>query len=707
MSHRQTSTQDQQDPPAQDHPIAVLGSRAIPMVSVIIMVILLIAVEIVAMDPAAFKATPFLLGDDEAELKQIVVKIAQIMIHDFPIIFMSQVTTISTLMVYALIPGLLGLIYRRAFWQWFIGAFSVGYGIHWSYLASETGSITPKLYQSLQDTWTEPTFLLMEIVLVNTILFFRLQRYSSSVISTRIKLTNIAFSIFFIGLGIGWIILTRKITGSIAWWELGVIFFCFMVGAMTLRQTLRFSRSHKAKIKNIVICIDGTWNEPGTTDFGYFAETNVLKLFKMLKGCRPQEPYSASEAKVEIDEQGQEKQMAFYYHGVGNKHENNQIEQVFGGMFGLGASAIVERAYLDIAQVYRPGDRIFIFGFSRGAAIARILAGVLGRRGIPRSLWTLRLFGFRWPVWKSSDLVKTIPENGDSGNPPLPGAKGVEVHKRARQDTDVSIEVLGCWDTVGSFGVSKNIAGIPFQSVNLLKDLSVSLSVKRAYHMVALDETRDAFEPTLMEPDPICADRIIEVWFSGNHSNVGGGYATDKLSNVTLDFLLRHTSSGYAWREGMTPGDEQWGLYLSAIKFGLHDHLPETALHRVSVIDPDPLGRIRQSTGIVYSHKPRELPPHAIIYDDVFTRMRDVVPVYAPQSLFDLNKNLMIKREDIAKEAERLVRTQSLDKEEYERICRWGNEKLSILKWSRYLEQTSENTNRYRPEVELAHSLPG
>ena len=58
---------------------------------------------------------------------------------------------------------------------------------------------------------------------------------------------------------------------------------------------------------------------------------------------------------------------------------------------------------------------------------------------------------------------------------------------------NVPINVLGCWDTVGAFGVAKNILGIPFQKINLLKNLDVSLCVKRAFHMVALDETRDSF----------------------------------------------------------------------------------------------------------------------------------------------------------------------------------------------------------------------
>ena len=144
------------------------------------------------------------------------------------------------------------------------------------------------------------------------------------------------------------------------------------------------------------------------------------------------------------------------------------------------------RAYLDIMRVYRPGDgqrpgdRIFIFGFSRGAAIARLLARTIDQKGAPKKLWSLRLLGRHWTIWKSDN-----------------------------KQHDVPIAVLGCWDTVGAFGVAKKIAGIDFGRVNAFKDLSIPDNVKQAYHLVALDEQRDSFAPTLMDPDPLTPERII------------------------------------------------------------------------------------------------------------------------------------------------------------------------------------------------------
>lgn len=346
-----------------------------------------------------------------------------------------------------------------------------------------------------------------------------------------------------------------------------------------------------------------------------------------------------------------DRQIAFYYSGVGNKLENSQIGQFFGGATGLGATDIVERAYLDIISVYRPGDRIFLFGFSRGAAVARLLARTIDERAAPKRMLTLRLLGRHWVIWRSQD------------------------------SREVPISVLGCWDTVGSFGIAKTVVGINFQQIDLFKNLDVPYNVLQAYHMVALDETRDSFEPTLMEPDPIKPERIIEVWFSGNHANVGGGYATDKLSDVTLDFMLRHVSSGYAHDEAMKPGeDNSWGLYLSAVKKNKRGEPGGGKKKDIVEIDPDPLGELRMSTGIQYSYAPRRLPLHAVISETVFQRMKHATPNYAPPSLFNLNRNLLKQLETVRTEVTCLKETNSLNDEECQAILVWSQETLSLKK---------------------------
>lgn len=613
----------------------------------------------------------------------------------------SQIKTFLGLTLFALIPGVAGLIYRRAFWRWFLAAFAFLFLVNYWFATMDWNYPGKEDADKLEISYG--FYLWIELLSVQLLIAFRLRRHSSVAIDARTKRNNVILAVIMILLAVAAAAWARRtwslsVDGSQvggAFLQFGGALIALQIAYTLLRQSgafiplqivyafltrsVRPGNNEVKQGKNIVVCLDGTWNEPGTTEFGHAAETNVLKLFKMLKGELKQgksyKQYNSSQCKEHSDTKKTEadtqsvKQIAFYYHGVGNKMENSEFGQVFGGAFGMGASAIVERAYLDVAKVYQQGDRIFIFGFSRGAAIARLLASVVGHRSIPTSMWTLRVFGRNMSIWTSSRKIE------DVHNP-------------------VKVNVLGCWDTVGSFGISKNIFGIPFQQMNLLKDLTVSLCVKRAYHMVALDETRDAFVPTLMEPDPTDTKRITEVWFSGTHANVGGGYATDQLSDVTLDFLLRHVSSSYPGQPG--PEDESWGLYLNAVTKSEAVKSDQVAMH------PDLKGPIRHSTGALYSYAFRRVPVHAVINDSVFERMRDTFPVYAPQSLFDLNNELVTERDKVEAEVTKLRETGSLNAEECTEIVEWSRKKLSLMKWSNL-----DPSERPNPAEELRNPFRG
>lgn len=591
---------------------------------------------------------------------------------DIPVVIRSQVWTICILALLALIPALAGLIFRRAFWSWFLGAFVILSTINIVAALKGWGHVAASMTGDLMIPYTQ--YLWAETLLLMLLLLFRLQRHSAAMLDEGTRRSNIIVAAVLALGALAWLVLMWQRSTFDVLQVLGATTMLIVVRALFV-QSRRAVRDRMAPAKNIVVCLDGTWNQPGTKDFGHVAETNVFKLYRMLRGKKAHSRYNASRSREYLDDVGKTRQIAFYYHGVGNTMENSEIGQVFGGAFGMGADAIVERAYLDVVRVYRPGDRIFIFGFSRGAAIARLLAGVIGRRDIPRSLWTLRVFGRHWLVRRSSRRI-------DEQNP-------------------VPVEVLGCWDTVGAFGIAKNILGIPFQRINLLKDLSVSICVKRAYHMVALDETRDAFEPTLMEPDPTSPNRVVEVWFSGNHANVGGGYSTDNLSDLTLDFLLRHISSGYAWRDDMEPGrDESWGLYLDAARRGIPG-----AEKAAAVLEPDPCGQLRHATGPLYTYVPRALPINAVVHDSVFERMANALPVYAPPNIFALNERLVTIRSQIDTEVRRLADTHSIDASLSTAIIDRSAANLFLMKWSTFLESSLSDGVPLRAKLRSAEEL--
>jgi hypothetical protein len=100
---------------------------------------------------------------------------------------------------------------------------------------------------------------------------------------------------------------------------------------------------------------------------------------------------------------------------------------------------------------------------------------------------------------------------------------------------DVDVAFMGVWDTVGAFGIPVRLFGIPFNRINLFKDMHVAANVKRAVHLVCVDDTRNAFEPTLMNYKP---GVVHEVWFPGVHSDVGGGYLRDALGWITINYMI-------------------------------------------------------------------------------------------------------------------------------------------------------------------------
>ena len=249
--------------------------------------------------------------------------------------------------------------------------------------------------------------------------------------------------------------------------------------------------------RSICVCIDGTWNFASQVDedTGEANPTNVAKIRNALV-------------------QEEARQVVGYFPGLGNKQEHWWLGQLLGGCFGAGAYPFLFRVHCWLTENWRPGDRLSIFGFSRGAALARMLANSVRRTGIAEEI-----------------VIKRVTIGGRRN-----GHKKMKTFRHGVQ-RKVPVQFLGCWDTVASFGLPMDVLGIPFQEINLFKDFRVSANVRQAVHCVALDEQRHTFGYTPMEPEP----HIKEVWFAGWHSDVGGGNVDgeDGLGDITLEFMVK------------------------------------------------------------------------------------------------------------------------------------------------------------------------
>jgi len=247
--------------------------------------------------------------------------------------------------------------------------------------------------------------------------------------------------------------------------------------------------------RNIIILMDGTWNdEQADADD---AVTNIVKMRRLLAD--------------DCDEQATR-----YFRGVGNNEDNGVWGRFREGTFGHGERRIRKFAYATVARLYRPGDHLYIFGFSRGAASARMLASDLAKNGIPNEF----------------EIILKPYANKQTKNIEY----GFEELRVINKNTnEVKVDFLGVWDTVYAFGIPMRLLGIPFHKYDLFRDKKIALNIRYAVHVVAIDETRDPFQPALMDH---AQGNIHEVWFPGVHSDVGGGYEQDSLGRITLEYML-------------------------------------------------------------------------------------------------------------------------------------------------------------------------
>lgn len=180
-----------------------------------------------------------------------------------------------------------------------------------------------------------------------------------------------------------------------------------------------------------------------------------------------------------------------YLEGVGTRF--GKLGHVLGGLFGSGGRSRIEEMYEELCENWEQGDQVIdIIGFSRGAALAVHFANEIGEKGIKLS-------------------------NGQ-----------VEM---------VRVRFLGVWDIVGSFGLSFDTF-INFQEINLGWNIdTVHQCVDHCFHAMALDERRETFNITRLDPDNRYAN-IREVWFRGVHSDIGGGSRNVARSNIALQWML-------------------------------------------------------------------------------------------------------------------------------------------------------------------------
>ena len=178
-------------------------------------------------------------------------------------------------------------------------------------------------------------------------------------------------------------------------------------------------------------------------------------------------------------------------------------------------------------KITRRGDNIFLFGFSRGATTVRSLSALIHLFGIlPKS--RPELIKEAYNIYKEPDMKKRSDEAEDF----------VSRH----HNQWCKIKFLGVWDTVDALG-------LPFKELNFIVDwipffrhkyhnLKLSSSVTHARHALAIDDERLTFHPKIWDKEIEEHQTMKQVWFSGMHTDVGGGYKEHELSDIPLAWMV-------------------------------------------------------------------------------------------------------------------------------------------------------------------------
>lgn len=280
--------------------------------------------------------------------------------------------------------------------------------------------------------------------------------------------------------------------------------------------------------KNIALFIDGTWEQQGVGP-----PTNVQRLHALAQAQDAPGVQVTHYLRGVGTNAGPFRRVARWQAQARLRQESPHpaaglVRTPLGGITGLGLSSRIREAYAFLVAHYEPGDRLYLFGFSRGAFAVRSLAGFIDTVGL---LLRAHLCDVEaaWRLYASEDeaqrrrLARFLRR--------LTGAGGAD----AERGNILPIHLIGVWDTVAALGLPGRLQRLTATATRHHRT-GVPSNVTHARHALALHEFRRAFEPLLWDG---CApgQSLQQVWFAGAHGDVGGGLARTDLSDVALRWM--------------------------------------------------------------------------------------------------------------------------------------------------------------------------
>lgn len=254
-------------------------------------------------------------------------------------------------------------------------------------------------------------------------------------------------------------------------------------------------------------------------------------------------------------------------------------------------------AYKFIIWNYEIGDEIYLFGFSRGAYTVRSLAGLIRTAGLVKNN-NLRLIKDAYIMYRNRD-----------DNTQHPDGDQAEKFRALYSQPEVRIKFIGVWDTVGALGIPIKL--LYNKTKYLFHDTTLSSYVDFAYHALAIDEQRENFQPALwQQSENVKKNNIKQIleqrWFTGVHSNIGGGYPDEGLSDLALQWLVDKAKAvGLSFEDGyltaqLKPNAQGKAYNSNSFPFSLLKKYIRPVMQTPNakeVIDPSVQQRIKANTG--------------------------------------------------------------------------------------------------------------
>ncbi len=218
---------------------------------------------------------------------------------------------------------------------------------------------------------------------------------------------------------------------------------------------------------------------------------------------------------------------------------SRKVTMLFGKALGYGLSTDIRDVYSFLMENYEDDDKVFLFGFSRGAYTVRAVCSLLHLYGLirkgnePLVPYAVRMMmGIHRAKHTDAEEQAAATRYFDLAH----------AFHETMSRSNCKPWFVGVWDTVSSVGWIENPLRLPYVSDN--PDIVIGR------HAISIDEHRAFFRSNLWRPgtkpnQPHGPRDLKQVWFPGVHCDVGGGYAEAEsgLAKIALEWMLEEAEA--------------------------------------------------------------------------------------------------------------------------------------------------------------------